>query len=422
MTPISWLLLPCEIQKRTSASRGVSFNEAKASIVRRSGRTGECIRALLTDDCYTSNRIRTQFCVFPKNRADRKNACTMKTIILQTLVPFNKILANSVGRKPWIARRGFLFVPFILVSFALSQQLQGATDTPDPGAKPLSNTADGDNALLSITTGLYNSAFGFDALLANADANFNTGVGAGALLSNNASENTATGAGALLSNTTGDENTANGTFALVSNIDGIRNTAIGNRVLFSNNGDSNTAIGADALGANTTGNFNVAIGGSALIDNIAGNSNTALGVGALDNVTGDSNTGLGRLAGNGITTGNNIIVIGSVSGLSTTNGQVDDSCYIDNIVNAGVDAGTAQLLFVDQDGKLGTTALPNTGTLQNPHALSGKVQELQSTVVQQAKAIEMLTAQLKDQAAQIQKVSAQLEVNKPGARVVRNGQ
>ena len=34
MTPMSWLLLPSEIQKRTSASRGVSFNEAKASMLR----------------------------------------------------------------------------------------------------------------------------------------------------------------------------------------------------------------------------------------------------------------------------------------------------------------------------------------------------------------------------------------------------
>jgi len=68
------------------------------------------------------------------------------------------------------------------------------------------------------------------------------------------------------------------------------------------------------------------MGGSALIDNIAGDNNTAVGVGALDNVTGNGNTALGRLAGNGITTGNNIIAIGSVDGLSTTNGQVDDSC------------------------------------------------------------------------------------------------
>jgi hypothetical protein len=41
----------------------------------------------------------------------------------------------------------------------------------------LSNTADGQLALASLTSGIYNSAFGFYALLSNADANFNTGVG-----------------------------------------------------------------------------------------------------------------------------------------------------------------------------------------------------------------------------------------------------
>ena len=59
----------------------------------------------------------------------------------------------------------FTTVLSALVCFGLCQQLQSATDTPDPGAKPISNTADGQNALLSITTGLYNSAFGFDSLL-----------------------------------------------------------------------------------------------------------------------------------------------------------------------------------------------------------------------------------------------------------------
>src|SRR5207249_6043764 len=108
-----------------------------------------------------------------------------------------------------------------LVCFGLCQQVQSATDTPDPGPKPSSNTADGQTALFSITTGLYNSAFGFDALLSNSTSNFNTGLGAGALLLNNgdpaASEgidNTAVGAGALLSNTTGTGNNAVGTFAL----------------------------------------------------------------------------------------------------------------------------------------------------------------------------------------------------------------
>ena len=49
-----------------------------------------------------------------------------------------------------------------------------------------------------------------------------------------------------------------------------------------------------------------------------------------------------------------------------------------------------------------------------------KVQSLEATVAQQAKGMEVLTAQLKEQAAQIQKVSAQLEVNKPAPQVVTN--
>src|SRR5437870_12453564 len=96
--------------------------------------------------------------------------------------------------------------------FALWQQVQSATDTPDPGSKPVSNTADGQNSLLSITTGIHNTAIGFDSLLSNSDGNFNTGVGSATLLANTADENTATGAGALLSNTIGTSNTANGAF------------------------------------------------------------------------------------------------------------------------------------------------------------------------------------------------------------------
>jgi anion-transporting ArsA/GET3 family ATPase len=53
-----------------------------------------------------------------------------------------------------------------------------------------------------------------------------------------------------------------------------------------------------------------------------------------------------------------------------------------------------------------------------------KVEELknnfQATVAQQQKEIQALTAQLKEQAAQIQKVSAQLEARKPAPQVVNN--
>jgi len=51
-------------------------------------------------------------------------------------------------------------------------------------------------------------------------------------------------------------------------------------------------------------------------------------------------------------------------------------------------------------------------------AQQATIAELKSSVVQQQKGMEVLTAQLKEQAAQIQKVSAQLDVGKPAAKVV----
>ncbi len=51
-----------------------------------------------------------------------------------------------------------------------------------------------------------------------------------------------------------------------------------------------------------------------------------------------------------------------------------------------------------------------------------KVKNLEATVAQQQKGMEVLTAQLKEQAAQIQKVSAQVRMSKPATRVVLNNQ
>jgi septal ring factor EnvC (AmiA/AmiB activator) len=54
--------------------------------------------------------------------------------------------------------------------------------------------------------------------------------------------------------------------------------------------------------------------------------------------------------------------------------------------------------------------------------LNSKMANQVAIIAQQQKGMEVLTAQLKEQAAQIQKVSAQLEVSKPAAQVVSHGQ
>ena len=49
-----------------------------------------------------------------------------------------------------------------------------------------------------------------------------------------------------------------------------------------------------------------------------------------------------------------------------------------------------------------------------------KVEDLQTTVTQQQKGMEVLTAQLKEQAAQIQKVSAQLQITTHAPQLTAN--
>src|SRR5437763_7183522 len=82
---------------------------------------------------------------------------------------------------------------------ALAVTTARAVDPPPDGGYPNYNTAEGDDALFSLTTGFDNTAIGFEALFSNT-SNFNT----------------ATGAFALLSDTEGSQNTANGAFALSS--------------------------------------------------------------------------------------------------------------------------------------------------------------------------------------------------------------
>ena len=151
------------------------------------------------------------------------------------------------------------------------------------------NTAIGDQALFSNTIGNDNTATGFATLYYNTEGFNNTATGFEALYSNTTgSENTATGRSALGNNTTGSSNTANGNDALGQNIEGGDNTAIGYLALFSNtSGEFNTAVGSQALRDNVTGDSNTAIGDSAGF-NLTGSGNVCIGAG-VDGVAGENN-------------------------------------------------------------------------------------------------------------------------------------
>jgi Chaperone of endosialidase len=263
---------------------------------------------------------------------------------------------NSISRSLWQHR--FLLVPLMFGCFTLSPTARAVTPAPD-GGYPGQNTAEGTNALFSLTTGFYNTAIGFEALYSDTSAPYNTAVGANALYSNtDGFDNAANGAFALYSNTIGIRNTATGVFALGGNTTGYDNTATGSYALSSNTGSNNTATGSSALYNNTTGNLNTATGQAALYNNTTGSDNTANGEGALfSNESGSSNIALGVLAGANLTTGSNNIDIGNVGVAAESNtiriGKqgTQTKTFIAGVSGAGV-MGVA--VKVNAAGQLGT--------------------------------------------------------------------
>ncbi len=264
-----------------------------------------------------------------------------------------------------------------IVCIGLLPRAEAVVPPPD-GGYPGFNTAEGQNALFSLTTGQANTAVGWFSLFSNTTNSFNTATGVGALLFNTADENTAVGAAALLFNTIGTRNTAVGAAALLNNTEATENTATGAEALKNNTtGIVNTANGVSALATNTTGNSNTATGARALFDNTIGSnntgngagaltnnttgaSNTATGAGALDtNTTGNGNTALGFLAGSNLTTGDNNIDIGNsgVPGESATT-RIGSEFQTRTFISAirGVTTGIADAVnvVIDSNGQLGT--------------------------------------------------------------------
>ena len=227
---------------------------------------------------------------------------------MKTVITFKSSLLT-------ILRSRTALILIALGVLALSPAAQAVSPPPDGGYAG-GNTAEGQGALLNLTSGTFNTAVGLFSLRSNTVGNFNTAIGAGALFANTANDNTATGAGALLSNTTGTDNTANGGLALLNNTTGTENAAFGARTLLNS----------------TTGGGNTAVGFNALVNNTTGITNTAVGFNA----------------GFGITTADNVIVIGTNVG-----GQnLDHSCFIGEIFGATSSSGTA--VFINSEGRLGT--------------------------------------------------------------------
>lgn len=223
-----------------------------------------------------------------------------------------------------------------------------AVDPPPDGGYENENTAEGEDALFSLTTGAGNTALGFQALY------FST-VG---------SSNTAIGASALHANTTGYSNTATGFVSLYKNTLGSQNTATGSGALYNNTtGQGNTADGVSALFSNTTGLQNAAFGASALPNNTTGALNTAVGTAALYfSKLGSVNIAVGYNAGSHIVSGSNNIDIGGKgtvdeSGVIRIGNQgTQTAAYIAGISDTPLTVGTAVAVGVTPAGQLGVRA------------------------------------------------------------------
>ena len=226
-----------------------------------------------------------------------------------------------------------LLMPLLVACFTLCPIAHAVVPAPD-GGYPGYNTAEGQNALFSRTTGVYNTALGALTLFGDTTGTGNTAVGINGLRNNvTGGFNTAVGLNALFTNNA-DDNSAFGSYALFGNTDGI----------------VNSAFGWAALASNTQGSGNTANGAQALLRNTTGIGNTATGRGALSfSATGDFNTAIGYSAGINVTMASNVICIGA----NVAGADVSDSCYVGNIFNQTSFNGMPVL--INGNNKLGTT-------------------------------------------------------------------
>jgi trimeric autotransporter adhesin len=343
-----------------------------------------------------------------------------------------------------------------------------------------SNCAFGASALNANTDGFSNNAFGDSALFRNEIGAENTAVGDLALENNDATGsgdanfNTALGALALNGNVSGDSNNAVGSSALAANTDGLFNQAIGVQALFKSvHGASNVAIGDSALlnytGASGSG-FNTVVGDQAGGNLSDGSDNIYIGATAAAGVTNeDGHIRIGDpqfvtdcfIAGisTAPVTGTAVVVnangkLGvapsskrfkneikpmekqseSILALKPVTFRYKQEIDANRIPQFGLVAEDVakvnpDLVVRDREGKPYTVRYDAVNAMllnefikehQTVKELKAISEKQAARIALQENQIQTLTAALKQQAEQIEKVSAQLEMIRPTPRVVEN--
>ena len=321
---------------------------------------------------------------------------------------------------------------------------------------------------LLTNTASENTAIGAGALFSNATGTSNTATGAFALFNNSTGlENTAFGRHALL-NSTGNDNTAMGLFASLNNVDGGSNTAIGTAALRDNvSGGNNQALGRGALRF-ATGSNNIGIGREAGTNMLTANNVISIGSPG-DGTAFDTSDRcfIGNIRGVTVGNGDGInVIVDSDGQLGTSNSsrrfkkdikpmdqtseailtlkpvtfryKNQDTKKAENTPQFGLIAEDVaevnpDLVVLDPDGKPFTVRYDAVNAMllneflkehkkveeqeTNITQLNSKMANQAAIIAQQQQGLELLTAQFKEQGAQIQKVSAQLEMNKPAPQI-----
>jgi len=337
------------------------------------------------------------------------------------------------------------------------------------------NTADGQRALYSNISGADNTADGRYALYYNTTGIRNTANGVQALWNNTAgSYNSANGAFALDHNTTGGWNTATGYSALYSNTIGIDNTANGGYALYKNTtGFNNTADGLNALYYNTTGSNNIALGFAAGVNLTTGSNNINIG---HYGVAGEGNTirigtagtqqatFIAGISGSTVPGGVNVLVdadghLGTVVSSQRFKAQIKPMDKASEAILAlqpvtfrykeefdpegipqfglvaeQVEKVNPDLVARDGQGKPYTVRYEAVNAMllneflkehrkvdqqeASIRQLKSTVSRQEVTIAQQQKGMEAVTTRLNEQAAQLQKISARIELSRPKPRKV----
>ena len=314
-------------------------------------------------------------------------------------------------------------------------------------------TGIGAAAMRNGTTGGFNTAIGADALRENTTTDFNLAVGDGALTSFNGTT-VADGA-----------NTALGSIALTILTSGQENVAVGRRALQTlTSGSNNVAVGWRSGDDLTTGSGNTFIGDR------AGSSegpdvSDVICIGESGDTDGGQQTPnrcfIGNIFGVSTGSGGNVPVIidndGQLGTVISSKRFKKDIQPMGQTSEAVLKLNPVTFHYKNKDGQnkdLEYGLIAEEVADVNPgwviYERSGKplsvryseinimllnefikehkkveeqqasIADLKSTVALQQKDVQVLTAQLKEQAAQIQKVSAQLEASKPAPKVVSN--